>query len=314
MCRQTKFRLAAFAYLGFAALIAPRCVNPQASPTTITDRGVSSVRIRVTVMDTANRVIDGLTRDSFRVLEDGKLCEITYFSHEAEQMSVGILVDKSGSMRTADADVVAAAMALVRDLPVSTDISLIRFSDQAVLSRDHVADANELGAAIERMPSDKNTALLDAIYLGLGSMQAAKYEKRVLVIFSDGMDNGSRFSEGELTAFVRESDAQIYLIGIVPPHTPKLPPEYALGGETLREICDISGGFVVPVERISLLPDLVSDFARMLGKQYVLGFTPLRENPGPKRRWRKVAVKVVSRPGIPAGYAVTREGLLASTR
>ena len=312
MYRRSKLHIAAFAYLLFATLATPLCVKPQSSPTTITGPSVPFVRVRVTVLDTSNQFVDGLTQKSFRVLEDGKPREITYFSHDPEPLSVMLLVDKSGSMENFDSDTTAAVMRFVRELPAGTDISLIRFNDQAVLTPEHVRSPEELDGAIRQMPARGHTALLDAVYLGLSKMHESIHQKQVLVIFSDGGDNKSRYQENDIRDIAKESDAEIYLVAPFLERGYRPTPEESNGGSIIEDLCSMSGGLMVEAEKSSQLTIIVHQLAQLLQRQYVLGFVPFQEEPGAGRRWRKVSVKVVPENGKQHGHAITRSGFLAA--
>lgn len=312
MCRQTKFRLVAFACLLFAALMAPLNVNPQSPPTSISGPNVPFVRLRVSVFDTSNQFVDGLTQKSFRVLEDGRPREVTYFSHDPEPMRVMLLVDKSKSMENFDSDVSAAVMTFVRSLPAGTDISLIRFNDQAMLAAEHVRSPEELEGALRQMPARGLTALLDAVYLGLSQVHDSSHDKQVLVIFSDGGDNKSRYQESEIREIAKESDAEIYLIVPFVERGYRPTPEEIGGSSLLADLCAMSGGIMVEAQRNSSLSPIVHQLAQLLQRQYVLGFVPLPEDPGAGRRWRKVSVKIVPENREQHGYAIARSGFLVA--
>jgi len=314
MRRRSNPRFAVFSCLLFATLTAPLYVKPQASPTTMSGPNVTFVRLRVSVLNASNQFVDGLTQKSFRVLEDGRPREITYFSHDPEPMGVMLLVDKSKSMESIDSDVSAAVMTFVRALPGGTDVSLIRFNDQAMLAPEHVRSAEELEGVLRQMPARGHTALLDAVYLGLSQMHDSVHEKQVLVIFSDGGDNKSRYQESEIRDIAKESAAEIYFIVPLPLERYRPPPEEIGGSSLLEDLCSMSGGLMVEAQKNSSLTPVVHQLAQLLQRQYVLGFVPLPEDPGAGRRWRKVSVKVVPENRKQSGYAIARRGFLAAAK
>ncbi len=151
------------------------------------------------------------------------------------------------------------------------------------------------------------TALIDAIYLGVDKLKQAKYDRKALLIISDGGDNRSRYTEGELRRAVRESDLQIYSIGIFDQYAPTT--EEQLGPLLLTDICEMTGGRMFRVHDVSELSDIASRISAELRNEYVLGYRP--ENIRHDGNWRKLKVRLVPPPGLPQLTVHNRQGYYA---
>jgi Ca-activated chloride channel family protein len=151
------------------------------------------------------------------------------------------------------------------------------------------------------------TALLDAIYFGLQKMKQAKYPRRALLIVSDGGDNNSRYTEGEVRAAVRESDVQIYAMGIFDPSAPT--PEERNGPLLLNDITTDSGGRLFRVDNLDEMGDIAMRISDELRTEYVLGYKTGDQKLDGK--WRKVKVKLLPPPGLPPLTVHARNGYYA---
>ena len=160
---------------------------------------------------------------------------------------------------------------------------------------------------------DGNTALLDAIYLGMAEMQKAKYQRHALLIISDGGDNRSRYKLREIKSMVRESDVAVYAIGLFDTALFKTFEEF-MGKKWLEEITDASGGRTVTVDKLFRLPETAAAISWELRNQYVLGYKP--PTVAADGEWRKIEVKVMPRENTPTSgqsrlQAYYRRGYLA---
>jgi Ca-activated chloride channel homolog len=153
------------------------------------------------------------------------------------------------------------------------------------------------------------TALLDAIYLGLRKMNAAKYEKKALLIISDGGDNHSRYSESEIKNLVKESDVQIYSIGIYDHYFQT--EEERLGPQLLSDISEITGGRAFSIENPNDFTDVAAKIGVELRNQYLLGYRPTASVRDGK--WHKMQVKIIPPKGLPPLRVYARIGYYASS-
>ena len=149
---------------------------------------------------------------------------------------------------------------------------------------------------------------IDAVYLGIDHLRQAKYERKALLIISDGGDNRSRYTEGELRRVVRESDVQIYSIGIFDTYAPTT--EEQLGPDLLKDICEMTGGRLFNVSAdMGDMQDIASRISAELRNQYIIGYTPseIRHD----GNWRKLKVRLVPPPGLPQLTVHFRQGYYA---
>jgi Ca-activated chloride channel family protein len=160
---------------------------------------------------------------------------------------------------------------------------------------------------------DGNTALLDAVYLGVAQMRTARYKRHALLMISDGGDNNSRYKLREIKSIVQESDVAVYAIGLFDTALFKTFEEY-MGKKWLEEITDASGGRTVTVDHLSRLPETAAAISWELRNQYVLGYKPL--DPVGDGQWRKIKVNVMPHGNTSASQsrlqAYYRRGYLTS--
>ena len=150
----------------------------------------------------------------------------------------------------------------------------------------------------------------DAIYLGVDKLKQAKYERKALLIISDGGDNRSRYTEGELRRVVRESDVQIYSIGIFDQYAPTT--EEQMGPILLNDICDMTGGRMFRVLDINDLGDIASRISAELRNEYVIGYRPSEVKQD--GNWRKLKIRLVPPPGLPSLTVHNRQGYYAPSQ
>ena len=256
---------------------------------------VDLVLVPVTVTDAKNRPVTGLTREDFALREGAKPQEIRYFSSEDAPLSVGVLLDVSKSMKDKIELARDALMEFFNDSHPDDDYFVITFSDRPEVIADVTRSIGTIREKLANAKPAGHTALLDAIYLGLNKLNHARYQRKALLIISDGGDNHSRFTADELKGLVMESDVQIYGIGIYGRvfHTPE---EWA-GKRLLKQITEATGGRAITVGNASELPEAAGAISRELRNEYVLGYAP---PDGDTSGWRKIKVTVTpQKDGLP---------------
>ena len=261
-------------------------------------RNVNLVLVPVTVLDPYDRLVTGLEADNFRIYENGVQQEITHFSEDDVPISIGVIFDSSGSMSDKLAKAKMAAMQFFQTANPQDEFFLVDFSNRAELISPFTSDISLLRDRLMFSRDSGRTALFDAIYLGLSEMRSAHNSRKALLIISDGGENHSRYSEGDVREFLKESDVQLYAIGIYEPLADRFrTPEEGEGPELLQELAEMSGGRVFPVSNINELPDIASKISMELRNQYVLGYKPSdHDNNG---KWRKIKVELQPPPGLP---------------
>jgi Ca-activated chloride channel family protein len=269
---------------------------------------VDLVLVPVTVTDPMQRLVTGLQSDNFQLFENGEEQRIKHFSSEDAPVSLGIIVDTSGSM----GDKFEVAREAVKEFCDTAnpedEFFLITFSDEPRLVHDFTDSPEELELNLAFAKPRGRTALLDAIYLGARKMREAKYGRKAMIIISDGGDNHSRYSERELKSVLKESDVEIYAIGTFDRYVPT--PEEVLGPELLSDIAETSGGRAFILEKLEEMPLLARRIGIELRTQYVLGYSPgARPHDG---KWHKIKIKLKVPKNLPYLQARSRTGYYAS--
>ncbi len=287
----------------------PSADKPKRSDRTIRV-DVDLVLVNVTVTDPFNRLVTGLEQENFRVLEDNVEQEIVHFSSEDVPISIGVIFDMSGSMSNKVDKARLAAVQFFKTANPQDEFFLVSFNDRAELISSFTSSVEELQNRLMYTAARGRTALLDAIYLGLSQMRGARNAKRALLIISDGGDNHSRFNENDIKNFVKESDVQLYAVGIYDPLGSRSRTSEELNGPTLlSEMTEMTGGRAFPVENLNDLPDTAAKISMELRNQYVLGYKP--SNHQRDAKWRKVKVKLRPPKGLPPLNVYAKTGYYA---
>lgn len=288
--------------------------NPQETPAKPTEKpataskrppvirvDVDLVVVKVTVTDPLNRYVTGLNQEHFKLYENGVEQTVTHFAHEDAPISLGVVLDSSGSMKE---HVISARNSVVRFLENGTrqdEFFLIAFNHQTTLVQDFTRDSKNIQNQVAFRGAGGRTALYDAVYLGLEKMNQAEYEKKALIVITDGEDNSSRYSYSEVRDFARELDVQLYAIG----EKGKL----GYGQSVIQDLASMTGGrsfFHTSYVELDYYCDLIHTELR---RQYVLGFTSTDKARDGK--WRKLKVKLNPPPGLPKLMMRAKEGYYA---
>ncbi len=274
---------------------------------------VDLVQVPVTVTDPLNRLVTGLEQENFRVFEDGAEQEIVHFSSEDVPVSIGVIFDLSGSMSNKVDKARLAAVQFFKTANPQDDFFLVTFNDRAQLTSAFTSSVEELQNRLMYTSAHGRTALLDAIYLGLSQMRGAHNAKRALLIISDGGDNHSRYNEGDIRNYVKESDVQLYAIGIYEAVGYRnRTPEELNGPSLLSELTEMTGGRTFTVDNLNDLPDTATKISMELRNQYVVGYKP--SNHARDGKWRKIRVKLQHTPkGFPPLNVYAKTGYYAPT-
>jgi Ca-activated chloride channel family protein len=268
---------------------------------------VDLVLVPVTVTDPMNRLVTGLEKEDFQVYESNREQKIRSFAAEDAPVSIGIIFDLSGSMTSKLVRAKESILQFIKTANPLDEFFVIGFNDRPELIEDFTSSVEDIEARLATVRSGHRTALLDAIYYGVAKMKDARHERKALLVVSDGGDNRSRYTEGEVRAQVREADVEIYSIGIFDPYAPT--PEERTGPQLLEDISDVTGGRLFRVDDIDELGDIAEKISTELRNQYVIGYRP--EDLTRDGKWRKVKVKVNPPPGLPPLTIYARTGYYA---
>jgi len=265
------------------------------------------VLVPVTITDPMNRLVTGLEKENFQLFEGSAGQEIKTFSSEDAPVSLGVIFDSSGSMSSKMDRAKDAVVEFFKTANPQDEFFMITFSDEPEVVSDFTSSVDEIQGKLVFTVPRKRTALLDAIYMGVTKMRQAKYAKKALLIISDGGDNHSRYTEGEIKALVKEADVMVYAIGIYDRYFQTQ--EERLGPELLGQVAELSGGRAFTVENPNDLADVATKIGIELRNQYVLGYRPhngLRDG-----KWRKIKVKLLPPKGLPPLRVYARTGYYA---
>jgi Ca-activated chloride channel family protein len=268
---------------------------------------VDLVLVPVTITDPMNRLVTGLDKENFQLFEGSTNQEIKSFSSEDAPVSLGVIFDSSGSMSSKMDRAKDAVIEFFKTANPQDEFFMITFSDEPEVVNDFTSAVDDIQGKLVFTVPRKRTALLDAIYMGVSKMREAKYPKKALLIISDGGDNHSRYTEGEIKALVKEADVMVYAIGIYDRYFQSQ--EERLGPELLGEISELTGGRAFTVENPNDLADVATKIGVELRNQYVLGYRPnkvVRDG-----KWRKIKVKLLPPKGLPPLRVYARTGYYA---
>ena len=271
-------------------------------------KDVDLVLVPVTITDPMNRLVTGLEKENFLLTDNGQLQEIRHFSSEDAPISLGVIFDISGSMSNKIDKSRDAVVEFFKTANPEDEFFLITFSEKPEVLADFTTSVEDIQDKLVYAVPKGRTALLDAIYLGMNRMRKAKHQKKALLIISDGGDNHSRYTEGEIKSMVKEADVQIYAIGLYDRDFKT--PEEREGPELLNEISDVTGGRTFAIAS-NELADVATKIGIELRNQYVLGYRPT--NPTRDGKWRKIKVKLNPPKGLPPLHVYAKTGYYAPT-
>ena len=272
-------------------------------------KDVDLVLVPVTVTDPMNRLVTGLEKENFQLSDSGQPQEIKHFSSEDAPISLGVIFDNSGSMADKIDKSREAVVEFFRTANPQDEFFLITFSEKPEVLVDFTSSVEDIQSKLVYAQPKGRTALLDAIYLGMNRMRKAHYERKALLIISDGGDNHSRYTEGEIKSMVREADVQIYGIGLFDLNFKT--PEEREGPALLSDVTEVTGGRTFTIGNPNELADVATKIGIELRNQYVLGYRP--SNPVRDGKWRRIKVKLNPPKGLPPLHVYAKTGYYAPT-
>jgi Ca-activated chloride channel family protein len=271
---------------------------------------VNLVLVPATVTDPMNRLVTGLERENFEVFDNNVGQIIKSFSTEDAPVTIGIVFDLSGSMTSKFMRARKALSEFMRTSNPQDEFFVVGFNDRPAVIVDYTSNVDDVEARMVMLKPENRTALIDAIYLGVNKLRQAKYERKALLIISDGGDNRSRYTEGELRRVVRESDVQIYSIGIFDMYAPTT--EEQLGPILLTDVCEMTGGRMFRVSDVADMGDIAMRISAELRNEYVIGYRPSEVKQD--GNWRKLKIRLVPPPGLPQLTVHNRQGYYAPSQ
>lgn len=269
------------------------------------------VTLTVTVTDPYNRLVTGLDRQHFELYEDKVKQSIEFFNDDDVPVSIGIVFDVSGSMKGKVDRARDALRAFIDTSHREDDFFLVGFNQRANLISEF-SDGDTLTNKLTLVDPRGQTALYDASYLGIEKVRQGRHTKRALLLISDGQDNSSRYTYGELRKLLKEAGVQIYCIGIVELGGAAGGTLDLQGQAILEEIAQTTGGKAFFPRSAAELEDATTRIALELRHQYSIGYTPT--NVSRDGLWHKIRVQVKPPRGLSGLKVQHKEGYYAIQR
>jgi Ca-activated chloride channel family protein len=258
-----------------AAAPAPDTAAPQDAASQDDDNGfvfkkeVEEVVLHATVVDDQNHLITALSRDNFKVYEDGKLQEVTSFRQERVPVALGILIDNSGSMLPKRAKVNDAALRLVDASQQEDRIFVVNFGEDAFLDQDYTQDVGKLRAALQHVETRGSTALYDALIGAVDHLhKTSPLQKQVLLAVTDGRDNASQATFQQALHKLQSTNGPV-LYTIALDQTGRTDAGLS---ESLRTLSEQTGGTAFFPSSLDEVQSIASSIARDIRSQYVIGY------------------------------------------
>jgi len=263
------------------------------------DINVQLVTLPVTVNDKNGLMVAGLNKENFQVLEDKVPQEIALFQHEDIPVSMGLLIDNSGSMRSKKERVHSAALTFVRESNSDDETFVIAFDNDAYLQQDFIGSLGDLVDALDELDPRNGTAVYDAIYLGVEHVKTGRLQKKAILVISDGEDQDSKMSYEKVLNYIRQTrNISIYTIGLLDENErsgglfSKSPQKKAK--QTLTEMAEVTGGRAYFPKSLDEVEAICRQVARELRNQYTIGYYPKNDKKDGTRR--AVTVNIVNPP------------------
>ena len=276
---------------------------------------VDVVNVLASVRDKRGALISSLEKPDFTIFEDGKKQEIKYFTRETDlPLTIGLLVDVSGSQRNLiDIERNAASQFFSQVLRKKDEAFLISFGEEAELLQDYTNAGRLLNEGLNRLQvssgvggigpgpvptasQPRGTVLYDAVYLAANEKLRTEVGRKVIVVITDGVDQGSRLSLNQAVEAAQKADAVIYAIDY---YDPTAYGGYGMvfgggGGEgTLKKMSDETGGHTFRVDRRHPLEQVFKEIQDEMRSQYAIGYTPI--NDAKDGSYRKLDIKVANK-------------------
>src|SRR5215468_2281094 len=266
------------------------------------------VSLPVTVTDAYNRLVTGLDRQHFEVYEDKVKQEISFFSDEDAPVNLGIVFDVSGSMKGKIDRARDALKAFILTSHSDDDFFLVAFNQRANLLAEFT-DGEALANKLTLVDPKGQTAVYDAAYLGIEKVKQGRHNRNAILLISDGQDNSSRYTYGELRKLLKEAGVQIYCIGIVEMGGAAGGTLDMQGQAILEEIAQTTGGKAFFPRSAAELEDATTRIALELRHQYSIGYIPT--NVKRDGQWHKIKVNVKGPKGLSNLKVQCKEGYYA---
>ena len=263
------------------------------------------VLLHASVVEKSGKLVTDIPQSAFKIFEDGVEQTLRLFRREDVPVSMGIIVDNSGSMNNKRSRVAAAALELVKQSNPEDEVFIVNFNDDTHLDQTLTNDVKKLEAALARMEARGGTAMRDALSQSIGYVKAkGKKDKKVLVVITDGNDNSSDITLEKLLRQAHDSEVLIYSIGLLNEEEAS---DARSAKRALKALAEASGGVDYYPKSISDVQEITPRVAHEIRNQYILGYTS--SNPALDGSFRQVKVTVT---GFGRPTVRTRNGYYAT--
>ena len=272
-----------------------------------------------TVVDKSGHLITNLPESAFSVYEDGVKQEIKVFKREDVPVSIGLIIDNSGSMRDKRAKVAAAALALVKASNRDDETFVVNFNDEPYLdlpnNEDFTNNLADLQEALSRIDARGGTAMRDAIRVSIDYVKEKGHrDKRVLVVVTDGNDNSSFISLENLVKAAQQAGVLIYSVGLLSEEEHR---EAQKAKRALMDLAEATGAETFFPKELSDVDRIANQVAHDIRSQYTIAYTPTNPTMDGKFRSIKIAVNAPGKPMVRTRngyYATPDQGLPPNTK
>ena len=252
-----------------------------------------------TVMDKAGHLVTTLPREAFTVYENKVRQEIRKFKREDVPVTLGLVIDNSGSMRNKRIKVEAAALALIKDSNPDDEVFIVNFNDSAYLDnpkgKEFTNDEADLRQALARIDARGGTAMRDAIQMSIRHLKKGHKDKKVLVVITDGNDNSSLLSTDALMKSARQSEVMIYTVGLLSEEEPR---EAGRAKRALNELADATGGKTFFPKDVSEVERIAHQVAHDIRNQYTIEYSPSNSSMDGTFRQIRITAKAHGNPVV----------------
>ncbi|MCZ2149269.1 MAG: VWA domain-containing protein [Bryobacterales bacterium] len=287
----------------FFAAVLGAAAQQQEPPTFTSDTRL--VVLHASVMDKNGKLLTSLPKEAFKVYENGAEQQVRGFKREDVPVSMGVIIDNSGSMRDKRQKVEAAALALVKASNRSDEVFIVNFNDDAFLDVPFTNDIKKMEEGLTRIDSRGGTAMRDALSMSIDELKdKGKKDKKVLLVVTDGNDNTSMMTLEKLLEKAQRNEVLIYCIGLLNEEERR---EAAKAKRALNALANASGGLAFYPRELTDVERIALDVAHEIRNQFMISYTPT--NPALDGSFRQIKV-TVNAPGHPV--VRTRTGYYAT--
>jgi len=258
---------------------------------------VQLLQVAVTVTDAHGQPLTHLQQNSFRIFQDDIERPITTLSITETPISATLVFDSSRSMKGRVGDARAAVEQFLKMSIPGDEFSLVGFNSRPELLTAMTRNSDKISQELNWVEPRGWTALFDAVFFATHEVRKGRNERKVLVVFSDGSDNNSRYSESELISMLRETDVQVYTVSLFERSRP------------LERIAAETGGRALWLRKLDDLPSAMETITRQIRSTYLIGCVPGEvKNDG---KYHRIRVEVQPPAGIEFVHASWRRGYVA---